>query len=234
MRGVIAFVLLVACTPKQPPPPPPPNIVGKPGKTPAIDAGVAPVAVVDAGAAPVVEEPPTPAPDPVDASAIAVPDPIPPVKGTVTKIATNSTVTITGIKITFKYSSHKSGGELGMWGFEAVRFGAKKEFELRHEKEHFESEVDVGGAPLVFRHVDYNNFEIVLATAKGKPLDQDGCRAEIEKAAATRKLTIGDRSGTSEENGVVRFSTNGWVAYCGTLTRRIWFAPPPAERRRRR
>jgi hypothetical protein len=232
MRELIAVGLLVACTPRQPPPPPPPNLVATTpvdGRLPivAIDAPVA----TASDAAPVEPEPPPPA----DTPSIAVPDPVPPVKGPVTRIATNATVTITGIKITFKYSSHKSGGELGMWGFEAVRFGAKKQFELRSETSGFEAELDVTGTLLVFRHVDYNTFEIVLAAPKApKPLDDDGCSAQIEKAATDRKLPTGGSSSSSTDHGIVKMSTASWVAYCGQYTRRIWFAPPREPRKKER
>jgi hypothetical protein len=231
MRGVIFLLLLVGCTSPQPKPPPPPNLVPTTDAAVKVVAVDAPIAVVEVDAPPPVEEPPPPA----DLPTIAIPDPVPPVKGPVTKIAEKTTATIAGIKITFTHSSHKSGGELGMWGFELVRFGAKQEFELRSEGSNFEAEVDAKGTLLVFRHVDYTTFEIVLAAAKTPKLfDEDACRAEIEKAAAARKLTVGDSSSTSADMGIVRMSTKGWVGHCGQYTHRVWFTPPRADRRRRR
>jgi hypothetical protein len=232
MRGVIVVGLLVACTPKQPPPPQPPNIVATVDARAAttVDAAAPVVADAEVGEATVDA---APVAEPV-VGGITVPDPIPAVKGPVTKLETKKTATIGGMQVTFSYSSHKSDGELGMWGFELARGGRKESFELRSESSRFEAEVDALGALLVFRHIDYNNFEIVLAAAKTpKPLDNDGCRAAIEKAATARKLTIDGSSSTGTEDGIIKMSNKGWVGYCGVYTRRIWFAPVREPRRRR-
>jgi hypothetical protein len=141
------------------------------------------------------------------------------------------------LKVAFSYSRHKSDGELGMWGFELVRSGTKQELELRSEDSHFEAEIDANGTLLVFRHIDYYNFEIVLANAKTpKPLDNEACRAQIEKAAIARHLLTADDStsgGGGATEGVLMRSTTSFVAYCGVYTKRVWFTPPREERRRR-
>jgi hypothetical protein len=176
--------------------------------------------------APAPKQPPTTPP------ALTTADPVPPVKGPITKLAVKASATIGGVKVTFAYNSHKhmiagSGPAPGMWGFEFVRGGQKEEIELRHTEPAFEAEVAAKGALLVFRHIDYSNFEIVLAAAKApKPLDDEACAELIDKAAAKRKFPVNQSASADELNGILRKTTPSWIGYCGTLTKRVWFAPP--------
>lgn len=176
-----------------------------------------------------------PAPPPKPPPVITTADPVPAVKGRVTKLAVKGSATIGGVKVTFAYNSHKrmaagSGPAPGMWGFEFVRGGRKQEMqeiELRHTESKFEAEVEAKGALLVFRHVDYSNFEIVLVAAKApKPLDDEACAELIDKAAAKRKFPVDESASTNESNGIVVKATPSWIGHCGTLTKRVWFSPP--------
>ena len=112
-----------------------------------------------------------------------------------------------------------------MWGFQFVK-GGTQEVELRHTESGFESEVAAHGVLLVFRHLGYTKFQIVNAGRAGKPLDDDACDALIDKAATKRNFPTDGSSSMSENNGIVEKHTPTWRGYCGTLTRRVWFAPP--------
>lgn len=165
------------------------------------------------------------------AASIAAADPVPPVKGPVTKLVEHKSAVIGGTRVTFAYASHKRvaaghGPAPGMWGFEFVRAGKKSEVELRHTASGFQAEVAAHGVLLVFRHVDYTTFEIVLAAARApKPLDEEGCSELIDKTAEKRKLPIDESSSSSEAGGIVEKTTPSWIGYCGTFTKRVWFAP---------
>jgi hypothetical protein len=193
-------------------------------------------AAVIADAAPITID--APPPPPVDAAPPPAPlalDTRPPaLTGKVTKLAVKSSATIGGVTVTFASNGHKHpagrGRTLGMWRFEVSRGAKKDDFELRDEEEDFEAELDVLGVAMVFRHVDYSTFEIVLVAAKApKPLTDDACAEQITAAAAKRGLPD-EHSGYSTDDGIVVARAPRWRGHCGTLTRRIWFTElPPRE-----
>lgn len=169
-------------------------------------------------------------PKPQKPPALTKPDAVPPVKGAVTTLEKTKSAMIGGVKVTFAYASHKHGmaggpPAPGMWGFELFK-GSKKEEELRHTDSGFQSEINAHGVLLVFRHVDYTKFEIVNAGAAPKALDDEACGALIDAAAKKRGFPTSESSSTSEDNGIYEKHTPIWRGYCGSLTRRVWFAPP--------
>lgn len=174
-------------------------------------------------------------PKPEKPPALTKADPVPPVKGPVTALEEKKSAMIGGVKVTFTHASHKhmaagSGPAPGMWGFEFLKGGKLEDTELRHTESGFESEVAAHGALLVFRHLSYTKFEIIAAGKAPKPLDDDACGELIDKAAAKRSFASGGSSSTYEENGIVEKRTPTWRGFCGTLTKRIWFAPPKLRR----
>ncbi|MEO8704106.1 MAG: hypothetical protein ABI867_28905 [Kofleriaceae bacterium] len=186
--------------------------------------------VIDAGV-------PLDAPEPIDAAIATVDpapaplafDPKPPAKGGVTKLAVKETATVGGVTVTFVSSNHKHpagrGRTLGMWSFTIARDGAKSEVEVRSTDDHPEAEIDAKGVLLVLRHVDYYNFEIVLAAAKTpKPLSEEACVALVAKAAVQRGLP-GESSSMSSDLGIVHAGAKRWDGHCGSYTRRVWFTP---------
>lgn len=157
-------------------------------------------------------------------------DPIPKVAGKVTVLEEKKSAAIGGVQVTFKYASHKHGmaggpPAPGMWGFDFVK-GSKQDVELRHTDTGFESEVNAHGQLLVFRHVDYTKFEIVHAGAAGKPLDDDACGVLIDAAAKKRGFPTDGPASTTQDNGIYVKNAEAWRGFCGSLTKRVWFAPP--------
>ncbi len=165
-------------------------------------------------------------PKPQKPPALTKPDAVPKVSGAVTALEERKSAMIGGVQVTFAYASHKHGmaggpPAPGMWGFEFLK-GSKKEEEFRHTDSGFQAEVNAHGVLLVFRHLEYTKFEIVNAGAARKALDDDACDA----AAKKRNFPIENSSSTSEVNGIYEKRTPTWLGYCGSLTKRVWFAPP--------
>lgn len=172
-------------------------------------------------------------PVPPPAPPLALDPKPPPLPGKVTKLVVKSSATVGGVTVKFAFNSHKrpakGGRSLGMWGFELARAGKKHDFELRDSNDHFEAEIDALGVALVFRHLDYDSFEIIVAAAKTpKALDDDACVALIEKEAAHRTLPDSVTS-HDNEHGIVNARAPTWIGHCGTLTKRIWFTAPPVQ-----
>lgn len=147
------------------------------------------------------------------------------VKGPTTKLEVGHTATIGGAVVRFTGNNHKhaanTGRATGIWGFELAREGAKRDLELRSEDDGFEAEIDAHGVLLVFRHVSYDTFEVVLAAnPTPKPLDPDACFALV---AAAAKLPPDSGHSTRSEHGFVIVDAQDWTAYCGMFTRRVWF-----------
>lgn len=169
-------------------------------------------------------------PKPVPPPALTKPDRVPEVRGPTGKIEERKAISIGGVSVRFAYASHKhpagSGPAPGMWGFVVTKNGRTQELELRHVDAGFESEIAAHGVLLVFRHRDYSTFEIVAAGKAGTPLDDDGCDAAIDKAAAKRGFPPATSASTGEANGVFEKQTPSWRGFCGSYTRRVWFAPP--------
>ncbi len=163
-----------------------------------------------------------------DAAVVVAPDAAVALAGAATKIKERETVTIAKTAIEFSGASHKhavKGPSVGMWYFRATRDGKTEEIELRSSDDRFEAEVVAHGLFFLFRHVSYTEFEIVLgAETAPAPLDQDACVERIRAAATKASLSVGPESGYSTSQGIVWFKAKGWTGYCGTLSRRVWFA----------
>jgi hypothetical protein len=191
-------------------------------------------AAVAVDAAPITVDAPTPVDAPPPPAPLALDTKPPALTGKVTKLAVKTSATIGGVTVKFASNGHKHpagrGRTLGMWRFEVSRGAKKDDFELRDDEEDFEAEVDVLGVAMVFRHVDYSTFEIVLVAAKApKPLTDDAC-AELVNAAAAKRGLPDESDGYSMDNGIVVARAPRWRGHCGTLTRRIWFTElPPRE-----
>jgi hypothetical protein len=222
---IAILVLMIGCSGGKGPP----QVAAKPSDPVAIDA------------APEPDAPPLPMPaPPVDAAvAIAIDAAVdaavskldgkrPAVTGQTIKIALKQTVTIGGVSVKFVSNGHKHpagrGRTLGMWGFEIARGGgAKQELDLRSTDEGFEAEVDAKGVLLVFRHVSYSEFELVLAAKQTpKPLSEEACEAIIAKAAVKLGLP-GEPNHLGSHHGFVVAGAKQWDGHCGTYTRRVWF-----------
>lgn len=187
----------------------------------AVDAEVvadaAPVATPDAPAAPVVEIP----------AQLRRP---PRVKGAAIRIDTDVRKRLGGLWITFGRSGHKhradDGPALGMYAFTVTKGADAEDLELRSDVPGFQAEVVVHGALLVFEHLSYTRFGVVLAAARAPAeLDEEACEARIEAAARRAKLPEGRARSSSTENGILEVRDGAWRASCGRYTRRVWFAP---------
>ncbi|MFN0252692.1 MAG: hypothetical protein ACKV2T_37810 [Kofleriaceae bacterium] len=148
------------------------------------------------------------------------------IKGKTVTITVNKSATLGGLSISFGNAHHKhaaDGDTLGMWTFVAKKGRSKKEIELRSEDANFEAEVAIHGVALVFRHVEYEKFNVTLFAQKApRPLDDETCADRVSVLAAKQGLKEGPSRGYSNRSGIVTVTSGGWTGYCGTLTKRVW------------
>jgi hypothetical protein len=135
------------------------------------------------------------------------------------------------IKLTAQNHKHAVGGDtLGIFEFEIQRGTKTRQLELRSMEVGFESELDVHGSLLVFRHVAGGEFVATLAAQRTPaPQTEEECAALIDAGAtAAGHPTTSSRSYT-DANGVLVMLTRSWRGYCGRYTRRVWFAAPRSK-----
>jgi hypothetical protein len=214
MRSVLLIAALVAC--------------GKPATMPmplgdldAPDAGLGNAAAI-ADAAPVG----------ADAAVMNYGErPVPNGPKVTTKVGVAHTLGGLRIKLTAQHHKHAvSGDTLGIFAFEIQRGAKTRQLELRSMEVGFESELDVHGALLVFRHVAEGEFVVTLAAQRTPtPQSEEECAALIDAGAtAAGHPTTSSRTYT-DANGVLVMLTRSWRGYCGRYTRRVWFGAPRSK-----
>ena len=145
-------------------------------------------------------------------------------------LRTNVAQTLGGMKIKLTAQNHKhaiGADTLGIFEFEIQRGSKTRKLELRSMEVGFESELEVHGALLVFRHVAGGELVATLAAQRAPtPQTEEECAALIDAGAtAAGHPTTSSRSYT-DANGVLVMLTRSWRGYCGRYTRRVWFAGP--------